>query len=362
MFISIFIFGFLIWLLSSYFLFKISPFQNKIKLKKILYISTLFFIISLLILLISRNYSYLSDLEPVYIIGSILITIIVYSLFLTPISILSLIFLKNKKRILNKIFYLLIILPILMSIIGFLELRFGEKITYLNIATENQNLKGKKYVFFSDPQFSAGSQAWIAKKITHSLQKLSPEKIFIAGDIFNGEKLNWTPILKEMQNWNNIAPVFAVIGNHEYYGDYTEFIDLMNKANWSIISNETINLDGINILGLNYAFNENEKENIKSIVEEELKNKKIDIVISHEPLVYMAEKIAKYSTTFVFAGHTHNGQFWPLNYLVYLKYGKFIYGENIIGNSTFYTTSGYGISFIVNRLFNLPEMVVVKWK
>lgn len=362
MFIFIFIFGFLIWFLSCYFLFKISPFTHKMSLKRFLSFTTIFFIISLLILLLSRNYSYLSELEHVYIAGSLLITIIIYSIVLTPISIVSLIFFKNKKKILNKIFYLLIILPILMSIIGFLELRFGEKITYLNIATENQNLKGKKYVFFSDPQFSAGSQAWIAKKITNSLERLKPEKIFIAGDIFNGEKLDFDPILKEMQNWNNIAPVFVVTGNHEYYGDYVEFIDLINKANWTLISNETIDMDGINILGLNYAFDESERENIKNIGEEELKNKNIDIVISHEPLIYMIDEVSKYSPTFVFAGHTHNGQFWPLNYIVRLKYGRFIYGENIVENTTFYTTSGYGISFIVNRLFNLPEMMVVRFR
>ncbi len=362
MFTSLFILGFLIWLLSCYFLFKISPFKEKNKLKNFLYIATLIFAVPVLILLISRNYSTLSYLEPVYILGSILLCTIIYSLVLTPLSILSLIFLKKKKKVLNKIFYILIILPILMSIVGFLQLRFGEKIAELNIATNNENLKGKKYVFFADPQFTMGTQAWLSKRITNSLREIKPEKIFIAGDVFNGEELNWNPILKEMQNWNNIAPVYVVTGNHEFYGDYDNFMKLIQNANWTIISNETLNVDGINILSLNYAFNENERENIKNIGEYNLKNNKVDIVLSHEPLVYILDTIEKYSPTFVFAGHTHNGQFWPLNYLVKMKYGKFIYGKNIIGNTTFYTTSGYGISFIVNRLFNNPELVVVNFK
>lgn len=361
MFTTFFIIGFFIWIISCYFLFKISPFE-KGKLKNFLYLATIIFAISLMILLISRNYSTLSYLEPIYTLGSILITVIIYFLVLTPISILSLIFIKKKKLILKKIFYILIILPICMSLLGYLQLRFGEKITELSIITDNENLKGKKYVFFADPQFSMGSQAWIARKTTKSLQKINPEKIFIAGDIFNGEKLNWDPILKEMQNWNKIAPVYAVTGNHEFYGDYAEFINLIKAANWTIISDEVINIDGISILGLNYAFTQNEKDKLKKIIDKELSNNKVDIILSHEPLNDFVNDITKYSPTFVFAGHTHNGQFWPLNYLIWLKYGKFIYGENIINNTTFYTTSGYGISFIVNRLFNTPEIVVVNFK
>lgn len=362
MFTSLFIIGFIFWLLSCYFLFKISPLKEKNKLKNFLYIATIIFAIPIIILLFSRNYSTISSLECVYTLGSILLTIIIYSLVLTPVSVLSLIFLKKKKKILNKIFYILIILPILMSLFGYLQLRFGEKITELNITTNNENLKGKKYAFFADPQFSMGTQAWIAKKATKSLQKINPDKIFIAGDIFNGEELDWNPILKEMQNWNNIAPVYAVTGNHEFYGDYAEFINLMKAANWTIISDEVLNIDGINILGLNYAFTQNEKDNLKEIINKELSNNKVDIILSHEPLNDFVNDIVKYSPTFVFAGHTHNGQFWPLNYLVKIKYGKFIYGENIIDNTNFYTTSGFGISFIVNRLFNTPEIVVVNFE
>ena len=165
-----------------------------------------------------------------------------------------------------------------------------------------------------------------------------------------------------MQNWSEVAPVYAVTGNHEFYGDYEKLINLMNAANFTIISDETINVDGVNILGLNYNFSENDKKNFKNILDRELQAQKEDIVLVHEPPVDALDEIVKYSPTLVFSGHTHNGQFWPLNYAVKIKYGKFIYGENIIGNTTFYTTSGYGISFITNRLFNNPELVVVNFE
>jgi len=360
MFIVLFILAFLIWLVCFYLVFKVSFFAKKIKTRKIIFIGTLIFIVPVLILFISRNYSEFSFVEPIYVLGSILLCTIMYFAISSPvILLLSLFFKKKKSR--KIIFYIFLFISVSLSVIGFLELRYTEKITYLNITTNNQNLKGKKYAFFADQQFSIATQVGLAKKITKSLQEIAPEKIFIAGDNFNGEELNWSPLLKEMQNWNNIAPVYVVTGNHESYGNYNEFIDLMKEASWTIISDQTINVDGINILGLNYAFSEKDKENLQNTAIKELSTHQEDIVLVHEPPVDLIDEIAKYSPTLVFSGHTHNGQFWPLNYLVRMKYGKFIYGKNIVNNTTFYTTSGFGISFIADRLFNDPEIVVVNF-
>ena len=363
MFTYVFIFAFLVWILSTYLLFNISPFKKRMKYKKFFYISTIFYIIPILILLLSRNYSgTYAQMEQIYLIGSILICVIIYNLVLTPITVLSLIFLKKRRKALNIIFYIVLIVPFIFSITGFLQLKYGKKITNLTIQTQNENLKNRKFVFFADPQFTVATQANFAKRITNILKEINPEKIFIAGDMFNGEELLWDPIVSEMKNWSNVAPVYVVTGNHEFYGDYENFIKMIKEANFNIINNETINIDGINVLGLNYPFNAKEQENIKSIAIGELSNKKEDIIISHEPLNYIASDISEYSPTFVFAGHTHNGQFWPLNYAVKSKYGKFLYGKNIIKDTTFYTTSGFGVSFVANRLFNTPEIVVVEFK
>lgn len=62
------------------------------------------------------------------------------------------------------------------------------------------------------------------------------------------------------------------------------------------------------------------------------------------------------------SGHTHRGQFWPLNYIVKAIYGKYIYGMNVDDTLTTLTTSGVGTAGPPMRLFNSPEIVVINFQ
>jgi predicted MPP superfamily phosphohydrolase len=67
--------------------------------------------------------------------------------------------------------------------------------------------------------------------------------------------------------------------------------------------------------------------------------KKFNILLNHEPsaLKLFSEK----NIDLMLAGHTHNGQMFPFNYLVKLRYEK-IYGLYKIDNMDLYVTSGTG--------------------
>lgn len=309
MFILTLIFCFLIWIILSHFIFQISKFKIKSWSKKFFYISSLIFIIPFFILLILRKFAYLTYLGPIYIVDSIIISTLMYVVIFSPVTILVSIFLKKKNKIQKIFFYIIISTAFIFSIVGYLELISTQKITTLNIKTENKNLIGKKFVFLADPQFSMATQSHHAKKITNILEKIKPENIFIAGDIFNGEELNWQPILSEMKKWSEVAPVYVVLGNHEFYGDYNEFIKILNTANFKIVNNETINLNGVKVYGLTYPNNDLEKNKYKEILFDNLKKYKEDIIFMHEPPYDIAYEISKYDPTFIFSGHTHNGQF-----------------------------------------------------
>lgn len=346
--------------LAIYLLFKVPYFKNKIGFKKITLFTSLLFLVSILILFICLKYSTLPYTPYIYLIGSFILMSLLYYVIFIPLTLLIKIFFK-KNKIRNILFYILLFLPIVFTSLGYLELNLTQKITTLNIQTDNINLQNQKYIFFADPQFSITTQSKHAKRITKILQELKPSKIFIAGDIFNGENLNWSKIIPEMKKWSVVAPVYVVLGNHEFYGDYNEFLKILKEAKFTLVNNETIQSAGVNIYGLTYPNNQGERNNYYATMLKDLAKYKEDIIFMHEPPYDIAEEIVKYNPTLVFAGHTHNGQFWPLNYLVKLKYGKFIYGRNILEKTTFYTTSGFGISLIPNRLFNTPEIVVVNF-
>jgi len=54
----------------------------------------------------------------------------------------------------------------------------------------------------------------------------------------------------------------------------------------------------------------------------------------------MKKRLKKdWHTDLMLAGHTHNGQMFPFNYLVKLRY-KYIYGSHKINDMDLYVTSG----------------------
>ena len=259
------------------------------------------------------------------------------------------------------IFILFLIISSL-ALLGVWELRYTYKITTLNVLTKNPNLIGKKFAGFSDPQFSVFTQSRLARRITKILKDISPDKILIAGDIFDGEKLYWPPIISEMKKWSEVAPVYAVTGNHEHYGNYDYFLKLIKEANFNLIQNQVVEVDGVKILGTDFAFNSVEETELNDTLFQGLKSEKIDIILRHvPPSLDLAKKIAEYHPALMFCGHTHNGQSWPMNYVLRAQYGSFSYGETKIKNTIFYTTSGFGITLIPVRLFNPPEIVVINF-
>ena len=59
------------------------------------------------------------------------------------------------------------------------------------------------------------------------------------------------------------------------------------------------------------------------------------------------------------SGHTHNGQFWPFNYLVKSMF-ELSWGYKQKGNSQFYVSSGYGSWGPPVRIGSQSEIVIIE--
>lgn len=324
-----------------------------------------FLILLFIQIVIIRLFSTLILFQYIYIFIAILFMALLYTLIFSPIFIIAFYIFRKNNKLHKIILAILLFISFSFSILGFVELYTSYKTTYLEIATDNINLKNKKYLFLADPQFSIATQATHAKNISKAIKEIKAkeniEAIFIAGDMFNGEELDWEKIQREMATWQESAPVYFVIGNHEYYGDTENFIRLIKNSNIQILYNESLSLNGVNIYGLSYPKTLKDRENYYRAMLENLKEKKHDILFMHEPPIEILDYLVDTHISFIFTGHTHNGQFWPLNYMVKLQYKNLSFGKKEIGNTVFYTTSGLGISLLPNRLFNPPEMVVVSF-
>lgn len=260
--------------------------------------------------------------------------------------------------------WVLLTLAFAASVFGIYQ-RSWIKITPYTITTNEPVLIGKRFAVVADPQFNIANNNNMARRITEQLEIMRPDAIFMPGDIFDGATLNWTVLEEEFRKWSSLAPTFMIPGNHEEYGDYELFMELMRNNGITTLEDELTIWNGITIAGFKYYGREKESlgnqiiPNVLAPINPETPL----IVMNHEPR-YM-ELFADKGAELVLHGHTHGGQFWPLKYIVQRVYGKYWYGQNTItndyGTTNIITSSGLGLAAFPSRLFNTPEIVLVNF-
>lgn len=258
--------------------------------------------------------------------------------------------------------YVFFILSLVLASIGYIQARFIKVVDY-TIKSEKvpESLLGKKAILISDTHFGKVNHKYFSDKIVNKIITLNPDFVLHAGDFYDGPKNDTKPITL---SWFRLAekfPVFMAPGNHEEYGDYRGFLKSIADAGVNTLEDQKIAFGDIEIVGIKYRENLGKKNTANlEIVNNALKNLNLDpnkftILINHAPT---ALKVANdYNIDLQVSGHTHKGQFWPLNYIVKSIYKEYTYGLNPYQNLQVLTTSGVGTASVPSRLFNTPELV-----
>ncbi|MBQ8413217.1 MAG: metallophosphoesterase, partial [Lachnospiraceae bacterium] len=158
-------------------------------------------------------------------------------------------------------------------------------------------------------------------------------------------------------------------GNHEYWiskAELEEMVLSLEEMGIICLEDECVSLKqrdaNINLIGLDD----------KSLADETLKNMMLDIgtedfniLLAHEP--QYIDDYARNGVDLVLSGHAHGGQVrLPFVGGMYAPDQGFMpsytEGEYTVGNTTMIVSRGIGNSVIPLRVFNLPEIVVIKLK
>ena len=92
-------------------------------------------------------------------------------------------------------------------------------------------------------------------------------------------------------------------------------------------------MDGINLIGLSDNISDKSKiSNFEKLFQKDLFN----LLIVHKPSIW--EKVSA-KANLMLSGHTHNGQIFPFNFIVKLKFPQ-IYGLYKKNNNYLYVSSG----------------------
>lgn len=280
----------------------------------------------------------------VYVVGNTWLIAFLYLLLLFAVSDLaSLLFCRGKSLFALTdsaigLFIVIGIVAVILTIGGFhYHHKFREEIT---LVTDKPLEKPLTIVMASDLHLGYHNRKAELSRWVDLINAEKPDMVLLCGDIID---MSIRPVLQgnyaeEIRRIE--APVWAVLGNHEYYSHVDQAERFFAAADIVLLKDSVAHCKGLDIIG------RNDRTYPNRLVLKELKEKfdiqdsHLSILLDHQP--YHLEEAEAAGIDFQFSGHTHRGQVWPLSWITDALYEK-SWGHHQRGNTHYYISSGLGI-------------------
>lgn len=255
---------------------------------------------------------------------------------------------------------------IFVSIIGvmiFGNIKFNNpQVVNLEIqSSKPQQGKEVKIVAISDVHLGSSIDKKRLKKYVEMINAQNPDLVLIAGDLIDR---SLKPVVaqkmdEELRSIQAPLGVFAVEGNHEHFGEGGKAItDFFKKSNITLLKDSSVLINNeFYIVGREDHINHNRLK-IDQIISDTVVAKPL-ILLDHQP--YNLHEAEENGIDFQFSGHTHNGQFFPGNWIVKRIFENG-YGYYQKGDTHYYTSSGLGLWGPQYRIGSQSELVVVRFR
>jgi len=234
-----------------------------------------------------------------------------------------------------------------ISVINYYKPAFVKK---MNISLKElpEIFNGFKIVQISDLHIGQLMTKSTLEKIVNQVNDLKPDIVAITGDLVDGSIKILANEISPLKNLKAKNGVYFVTGNHEYYSGVENWIYEIEKLGINVLSNENFEItkgkaeDKFYIIGVNdheaKRFGDKYAPDFNKAFSG-IEKDKIKILLAHQPVVM--KEAAEYNTDLVLAGHTHGGQIWPFNYLVYLQQ-PYLKGLYKLADTKLYVNQGTG--------------------
>ena len=189
---------------------------------------------------------------------------------------------------------------------------------------------------------------WVDK-----LNAEQPDLILIAGDVID---ISIRPLIEEgtAEEFRRLkAPIYACLGNHEYYSGEPLAQKFFDEAKIKLLRDKAVVDNDICIVGRDDRTNPL-RMSVRKLMQQADTSKYI-ILLDHQP--YHLELAERAGVDFLFSGHTHHGQVWPISWITDAIY-ECAYGTHQRGNTQYYVSSGIGIWGGKFRIGTQSEYVV----
>lgn len=299
------------------------------------------------------------QLLPIYIfkiVSGLWLAVVGYSLIILPITNLLVYFLKKRSIIwagnLVGLFYLFVL--IYGSFLAWNPIIHTFDIEVDKTAGERKELK---ILMASDIHAGVLVGNDHLEKLVSIAKKENPDIILIPGDLIDDYI---EPYLK--QNMGEImakldAPlgVYAVLGNHDYYGeDSKEILTEMDKVGITVLMDEWVKVENLYLIGRKDPTDESRQQLKDYLIGVDKSNPLI--MLDHQPIDF--SEASEQGIDVMLSGHTHKGQLFPASIVTNLLYEN-DYGYEKMEQLHSFVSSGFGVWGPPLRLGSQSEVFVI---
>jgi len=258
------------------------------------------------------------------------------------------------------LFEILIGVALIASVYGFIN---GRVIRVTQISLQIPHLpiqwKDKTVVWVSDTHLGQVRGYGFSQKIAGQVESLHPDILFIGGDLYDGVAVDLDRVIQPFSKLSVPYGIYFITGNHEEFFDHTSYLDAVRRAGVRVLNNEKVDLDGLQIIGVDYRDSTRE-EQFRSILQQVgIDRRRPSILLKHSPLqLQVAEEEG---ITLQLSGHTHHGQVFLFRFITSWIYHGYDYGLKRFSDLLIYTSSGAGTWGPPMRIDTKPEIVVIRF-
>ena len=223
--------------------------------------------------------------------------------------------------------------------------------TYYQVSTDKSiREEGYRIGLIADLHFGSSINLDELDAVCEEISSKNPDIIILCGDIVDEGTTHdeMVEVFKRLGKIKNTMGIYFVYGNHDCQTYVTnpaytkdELADTIENNNIIILSDDVYNFNSeLTIVGrsdASFSMNTN-RASIDYLLSKVDKDNYI-LVLDHQPTEYKENAAA--GTDLLLSGHTHAGQFWPLNIVLeIIPFNDGVYGEYKIDNMNAIITSG----------------------
>src|SRR6266852_4924966 len=112
--------------------------------------------------------------------------------------------------------------------------------------------RGRRAALISDLHLGHVRNGNFLRRMVAKILREEPDAIFIAGDLFDGTAIDAGLAAEPLNKLAAPQGVYFVAGNHEQFGDDSNYLRAVAAAGVRVLNNEKVEVDGLQIIGVPY--------------------------------------------------------------------------------------------------------------